>query len=88
MLKSRFDQRVDRLEELMEDRIQLYEIILQPPGTQPMLTNQLTSEKSLAFWRKHRFDAIGRTVLSAYSPMQVAELDAWLSEQVPNQALA
>lgn len=81
MLKSRFDRRVERLEDMIEDRIHLYEMILQPPGTQPMLTDQLTSEKSLAFWRRHRFDEIGRNVLAAYTPMQVAQLDAWLSEQ-------
>lgn len=45
----------------------------------PPFHDQQTPREALAFWTKHRYDAVGQKVLAALTPLQVAQLDAWLT---------
>lgn len=44
----------------------------------PPFHDMLSPREALTFWTKHRYDPIGQSVLSTWSPIDVARLDAWL----------
>lgn len=52
-----------------------------PPGSRPPFTVRQSPRKVLAWWMKHRYDALGKQWLGEIgaTPLQIAQLDAWLA---------
>jgi hypothetical protein len=80
-MQHRLDRRATLLAETIKRRVDLYRRLLRPEGTLPPFMDEKTTAESTVFWRTHRYDSIGRMVLSGYSAGQIAELDAWLTKQ-------
>ncbi len=51
-----------------------------PKGADPPFTDRKSPREALSWWLKHRYDPIGMGLVGQMSPLQVAELDAWLTQ--------
>jgi hypothetical protein len=65
--------------ERLRARIRVVANSLARPGERPPFTTALTDREALAFWRRHRFDAVGAEVLARMRPAQIQELDLTLA---------
>jgi hypothetical protein len=61
-------------------RVHLVRDFLRPEGGLAAFMAQVTSTEGLAFWRAHRYDRIGITILSQLTPEYTARLDAYLAQ--------
>jgi hypothetical protein len=68
MLAEAFTQRTDLLAAMMR------------PDDRQIFHQRLAEPKALEFWRKHRFDDLGQSVMSTWRPDQVVELDQRLAQ--------
>lgn len=73
------ERRSDMLASAIKKRVSALEYAVKPPGGRPPFTRKQTAAETLAWWRAHRFDELGLAILQHMTPVQIAELDAWLS---------
>lgn len=81
MIQHRATVRAGLLGEAIRRRVALYAAFLKPAGGLPPFTEQKTKAEALKFWVQHRHDRVGQQILAGYTPMQVAELDRWLTTE-------
>lgn len=85
-MSSEVEHIIDRRTRLLAEAI-LHEVdvraaILSPVGGRPPFTDQITTEESFRFWSKQRYEPAGKAAVGRMTPTQVAELDAWLAQEV------
>lgn len=88
LIEHRIDRRARLLAEAARHQIDVYKEMLRPVGGLPVGTDQITTDEAYEFWGKHRFDSIGRHILTDYTPAKIAELDAWLTQEQNRRANA
>ncbi len=77
----RFERRSQMLASRM--RAQTDALALQMgAGSRPPFTEAMTRNESLAWWREHRHDEWGKTVLERYTPLDIVRLDAELGAHI------
>lgn len=80
MPDNRLERRAEVLASAIQRRIGVLAEALVPDGERPPFTQQLTKREALAFWRKHRNDAMGKSVLNGMTLDARLELDQALSK--------
>lgn len=73
------ERRAAMLAEKLNVRIDTMAALMRPDG-RPVFHDRLPERDALAFWRKHRFDDMGKTVLSTWPADQVMKLDLRLAQ--------
>lgn len=68
----------DRLQSTVRDTA----VQLKPATERPPFHRQLSPREALAWWLKHRYDQFGQQAMAGWSPLQKAQLDAWLASAV------
>lgn len=63
----------------LKDYVEKVGNIIAPAGTRPPFHEQKSPREALAWWTRHIDDPVGRKVLAGYTPIQVAQLKAWLA---------
>lgn len=51
-----------------------------PKGSRPPFTRRYSPAETLTWWLQHRYDPLGMALVQNMTPMQVAQLDAWLTQ--------
>ena len=74
------DEIKDMLVEKIQEQRQILRDALMPEGTRPPFSTQLSTDKALAWWSKHRYDDIGQAVIQRMKPEAILELDVALGE--------
>ena len=69
MLADRLGKRGDLMANLMR------------PDGRALFSERVSEQDAIRFWRKHRFDELGQSVLSTWTPDQVLKLDQRLMQQ-------
>lgn len=77
------ERRTTALAEGLKERVHMLAGMMRPDGRQIFHT-RLNDQKALEFWQKHRFDDLGKQVMSTWTPDQVLNLDTRLMQA--NQA--
>ena len=76
------DRRADLLAEAILHQVEVRAAMLNPVGGKPPFTDQVTTDEAFAFWSKYRYEPQGKAAISRMTPLQIAELDAWLTQEV------
>lgn len=61
-------------------RVQTLANGITPKGSRPPFTRRMTPAETLEWWMAHRYDGTGMALVGRMTPLQVAELDAWLTQ--------
>ena len=51
-----------------------------PKGSRPPFTRKYSAAEAMQWWMQHRYDQLGMGLVASMTPMQVAQLDAWLAQ--------
>ena len=80
------NRRVNLLAEAIERQVDLIASFYAPANGQRALTEQQTTEQAWELWSAHRYDEIGKHLVSQMAPADVATLDAWLAAETTRRA--
>lgn len=64
----------------MKGRIAAIRYGITPKGQRPPFTRRYSSAEALQWWMAHRYDPQGMALVTKMTPIQVAQLDAWLTQ--------
>lgn len=73
------EQRTTALAEGLKDRVHMLAQMMRPDGRQ-IFHQRLDEQRAIEFWQKHRFDDLGKQVMSTWTPDQVLQLDTRLMQ--------
>lgn len=68
------ERRSKMLADALGKRISTMAALMRPDG-RPIYHQRLNEQQALQFWRRHRFDDLGASVLSTWTPDQILQLD-------------
>lgn len=70
----------------IEDRVKAIQYGVTPKGANPPFTRKQSASETLQWWIQHRYDELGMSVVATMTPMQVAQLDAWLAQETAQRS--
>ena len=73
------ERRANALAQQLQAWVNLMAAMMRPDG-RALFSTRLSNQKALEFWQKHRFDDLGQSVLSTWSPDQILQLDQKLAQ--------
>lgn len=73
------ERRAQALAQGITSRVNMMASMMRPDG-RPVFHTRLSDAKALDFWRKHRYDELGQSVISTWRPDQILDLDQRLSQ--------
>ena len=78
----------------MKDHINTLAEGVTPKGTEPFGTTEQSPKEALLFWLGdgtpqhpgHRYDDVGMSIIANWTPLQIAQLDSWLTQHSSRMA--
>jgi len=71
----------------VKNRVSALQYGITPKGSRPPFTRKMTPAETLKWWLQHRYDQLGLAIVQTWTPVQVAQLDAWLAQAVNHPAV-
>lgn len=71
----------------MKQRVHALSNGITPKGTRPPFTRRYSTAEALQWWEAHRYDPLGMALVTKMTPLQVAQLDAWLAQALNHPSM-
>lgn len=73
------ERRSAMLADALGKRVDLMATMMRPDN-RPIFHQRLSEPDAVRFWRQHRFDDLGKAVMSSWTPDQILNLDTRLMQ--------
>lgn len=80
------ERRRDALAEGFQKRVELMAAMMRPDD-KPVFHTRLSGNDAYSFWQAHRFDDLGKAVISTWKPDQILALDQKLAQMNQQRGL-
>lgn len=80
------ERRTHALAGRLQQRVSMMANLMRPDG-RALYHERKTEAEAMTFWRKHRFDELGQSVMSTWTPDQIMALDQRLMREDDGSAL-